>query len=166
MKSAFLTLLILLFCIKAKSQEISEEELSEKATSSIEMYNAMYALGDKLGENEARITAYETLSVLVDKFPNSKDYPYYLFSKASMTFNGNEAKMYFNEIIRINKAYVRESYISLAFLAVEEKDFKKASMYLEEIDRLKPNYSCGTAYVEDLNKLKKLRELCNAGLKK
>ncbi|RZK04142.1 MAG: hypothetical protein EOO46_17335 [Flavobacterium sp.] len=183
MKRALFTLL---FCIPtlffAQDETSAEKELLEKAYSYLEALNSndkdylptgidKLNLKDEENIGEYCIShAYEIFKNLVDNYPNSEKQAIYLYYVAELSDDNTEKKEKLIKIINLNSKwsyYERQSYLDLTSIAIEEKDFKTATIYLKEIEKLpKPMFTCGVEAQTYSSRLKWLYAAYEVGLKK
>ncbi len=163
MTQIILTILFFAFNVtNAQIKEASETELYEKAERDIGEYYEKYIDADS---TKLRIKAYKSYSLLVSKFPKLEKSSYYLYTIGSLTYDKEESKKCFKEVIRENnwEYYIRKSYISLAFYATDEKDFKTELKCIEEIKKMKnPTFTFRTEMKTYNAQLKNLYTLCEA----
>jgi len=182
MKRALFTLLFFLPTLFFAQDETSEEkELLEKAYSYLEALNSndkdhLPTEIDKLNlKDQEKIGdycishAYEIFKNLAVNYPDSEKQAIYLYYVAELSNDNNEKKDLFIKVINLNSNwgyYERQSHLNLASIAVEEKDFKNATMYLKEIEKLpKPMFTCGVEAQTYNSRLKWLHAACEVGLK-
>lgn len=178
-------LFILLFCLPtlffAQDETPAEKELLAKAYSYLEALNSndkdhLPTEIDRLNlKDQEKIGdyclshAHEIFKNLADTYPNSEKQAIYLYYVGQLGNNNTEKKDLFIKVINLNSKwgyYKRQSYLNLASIAIEEKDFKSAKMYLKEIEKLpKPMFTCGVEAQTYNSRLKWLYTACEVGLK-
>ena len=176
--------IILLVSLTTLGQSVSvdEKNLMEKADAYLVALNTNEAKDlptdeDRLkvrGETDislySSLKAYETFNLLVEKYPSSEKFIYYLYYKSLSALeyeNYAVAKDGFLKIVELNhinwQYYTRKSYIFLAEIAVTEKDYISAQMYLER--KSKKSLMGHEIRIEELQ-LKYLNEKITEGLKR
>jgi hypothetical protein len=155
-----------LYLTNAQVKELSETKLQERADSEILEYSEKMFDADS---TKLRQKAYESYSLLLKEYPKSEKRSFYLYTKGCLSFDNEESKKSFKEVIEINdwQYYIRQSYLKLSWIAVREKDFNTALKYIEFIEKLeKPNFTCGNEMESYYAQLKNIREQSETGLKK
>lgn len=181
MKLFFLSILLIVTTNSFCQSDNNDYFLFEKANAYLE---AMYSNDkeylpteeDKMAvKNSTDITeyssskAYDSFYQLVIKYPESDFVNEAFFRLASIESdnkNYEQSKKYYQKIIDDEKSsnyYKRNVFISLALIAVAEKDCSKALNYITEMSSLKAaNYLCGNEYELDEDKIKFIKEKCHS----
>lgn len=134
-------------------------------------------------EKQISEIAIENYTKLIDSFPKSKFVYKALMRKAENEFYLKkivDAKNSFERILKSNELnskseyfydvqeayYKNSSAINLAEIYIAEKDYEKATYYLDESKKYKVRYFCGNSYIENSENLKRLYGICETELKK
>ena len=117
--------------------------------------------------NENILTIFD---ILISKFPDTKHLPDILFNKGQIELEFNyvkkakESLIIFIELQKESSYNKNRAYKSLAWIEIEEKNFKQAMLYLKEEENIKLFYDCGNFYESDKAQLKNMYSICEKGL--
>ncbi|NUY82680.1 hypothetical protein HUK80_17390 [Flavobacterium sp. MAH-1] len=181
MKTSFIVFLFLLTTLSGHSQN-SDKELWDKANLILETNGEIYY--DYFNSKEIDKKTLDTLNkkwtlkalIFIDQilkeYPNSELYNNALLIKAENELAINNkavSKAAFNELLsrsNLKRGMKYNSYIGLAWIAIDEQNFKLANEYLTLAENNPKNYSCGTEYYGDKERLNNMRKICISGGRK
>ncbi|MFT5754314.1 MAG: outer membrane protein assembly factor BamD (BamD/ComL family) [Flavobacterium sp.] len=118
------------------------------------------------------IQALEYFDKLVNDFPESDLFIVSLYEKSMLELDLEQNKKAKESLLTLlNKKnstqnyYRNKSFIELAKLYIEEKNYKKALLYLEERIENGFHFSCGVELNTTLKRIESLKSTCVEGLK-
>jgi len=184
MKTTLFTIFFLIsFVSFGQNEVLSDKKLYEKAEAYTLALNSneisdLPTEEDKLKmQNVKDITnyafenAYKNYQLLIANYPSSEYFVIALYQSGEMELGMkkyDESKKSLSKIFEIESKweyYKRKAKIYLAYIAAEEKDYKKALAYLKESEKYKkPSMSCRVENERDENLLKSIHEKCDKGL--
>jgi len=108
--------------------------------------------------------ALQNYDKLVKEYSESELYIDALYQKGLMEFyieEKDKAKETFKRVVKADReAYKKDSFLNLAAIAIDQKDFKLALEYLGESKKYSKMYMCGVEYVTDNLKFERMYDKC------
>jgi hypothetical protein len=175
MKLVFLSFLLVLslstFAQKEATQP-SKKELEKRMQDSIAKIND---IAKKIAETRAKTEKIEekVLNFYVRVISKSSEAKYVSdasYRKDGTKFNLDnfeEAKEFLNHFVSTQddtNFSKSRAYKTLAWIAIEEKNFMQAKTYIDESERIQYIYYCGNEPESEKKKVKKMYDLCAKGL--
>lgn len=181
-KTLFTIFFLISFVCFGQNEVLTDKQIFEIAEAYTLAYNSneisdLPTEVDKIKmHNEKDITnyafenAYINYQSVITNFPSSEYIVLAFFHIGEMQLGEkkyDESKKNLSRVFEIESDwnyYKRKAKLYLAYIAVEEKDYKNALVYLKEFEKYKKSQmSCGIEIQKDENLVKSLYEKCKDG---